>query len=100
MALVITAQSSIAPAGSLRRMAGTPAWGLRSCRTVTDSLPAAPNSCQYRATVASVSSRPVPASLTASTDIRHLRTHNMFASMPGRHDVALAAVVSPPLLLD
>jgi hypothetical protein len=41
MALVITAQFSIAPGGSLRRTAGTPAWWLRSCRTVTDSLPPA-----------------------------------------------------------
>src|SRR5258708_37923618 len=96
MALVITAQSSIAPAGSLRRMAGTPAWWLRSCRTVTDSLPAAPNSGQYLATGASVSSRPVPASLAVSTDISPLPTEKVLTSVPGRHGMGLAADFHAP----
>ncbi len=96
MAVVITAQSSIAPGGSLRRTAGTPAWWLRSCRTVTDSLPPAPNSGQYLATGASVSSRPVPASLAASTDISPLPTEKKLTSVSGRHGVTLAAVAQPP----
>ena len=96
MAPVITSQSSMAPGGSLRRTAGTPAWWLSSCLTVTASLPAAPNSGQYLATGASKSSRPDPAYRAASTASMPLPTEKKLTRVSASHGAVLAAVVQPP----
>src|SRR5438876_7640009 len=86
----------MAPSGSGSRSAGRPARWESTWRSVMSSLPAAPNSGQYRTIGASRSTRPRSTSRCAQTALNALPTEKKSTSVSCRHGRRRRAAAQPP----